>query len=455
MGSYLGIDLGTSFLKVAVLDLDRGEIRHVRRLPTPEPVAGLTANRCELDPAAVLAAVRRLIGDMLGDAPDAEGLVMCSQMHCVVLTDARGEALSNVITWKDQRVLDPSPRGSGNYFEVLLERLDPEDRQRVGGEVRVGLPVATLFWLAEEGRLPTGAYAASLPDFVLSNLCGVEPTTEATNAAAHGLLNLARNEWDHAIIAKLGLSSLRWPRLRPFGEVVGIAEVGGRRLRCFTPVGDQQCALAGAGLAEGELSLNISTGSQVSLLAREPRAGDFQVRPYFDGRYLQTIVQVPAGRSLALLVDLLTEIGRSANAGGPDPWDYIGQAVDRVKASDLEVDLAFYAGAMGHGGRIANIREDNCTVGHLFAAAFAAMAANYAACARRLSPAGDWQRVVFSGGLAQRFARLRREILSRLGDKEYRLCPSTEDTLLGLLTLARVCAGAPIRVGGPNGGAGW
>ena len=62
--------------------------------------------------------------------------------------------------------------------------------------------------------------------------------------------------------------------------------------------------------------------------------------------------------------------------------------------------------ALGDRGRIANIREDNCTVGHLFAAAFRAMAGNYAICADRLSPGRDWQRIVFSGGLAKRFARL-------------------------------------------------
>ena len=105
-----------------------------------------------------------------------------------------------------------------------------------------------------------------------------------------------RLDWDQEIIEKLGLSSLRWPRLRPFGERVGTAEIGGRRLDCFTPVGDQQCALAGADLREGELSLNISTGSQVSLLSKDPQGGDCQLRPYFDGRYLRTIVQVPAGR---------------------------------------------------------------------------------------------------------------------------------------------------------------
>jgi hypothetical protein len=223
--------------------------------------------------------------------------------------------------------------------------------------------------------------------------------------------------------------------------LVGIADIEGRRLDCFTPVGDQQCALAGVRLGEGELSLNISTGSQVSRLSREPHGGDYQVRPYFDGRWLRTIVQVPAGRALGLLVDLLTEIGRAGPGDGPDPWDYIEQAVKRVGESDLEVDLAFYAGALGDRGRIANIREDNFTVGHLFAAAFRTMADNYAACAERLSPGRDWQRVVFSGGLAQRFARLRREVLDRLSAREHRVCPSAEDTLLGLLTLAGECAG--------------
>jgi hypothetical protein len=96
---------------------------------------------------------------------------------------------------------------------------------------------------------------------------------------------------------------------------------------------------------------------------------------------------------------------------------------------------------MGSSGRIGNIREDNLTVGHLFAAAFRAMADNYAACARRLAPGGGWRRVVFSGGLAQRFSRLRREILGRLGGPDSRLCSSTEDTLLGLLALGRVCVG--------------
>ena len=179
---FIGLDLGTSSFKGAVLDLDRGTVAHVRRVPTPDPISGLPAGHHELDPCAVLIAVRRLLGELLTGAPDSSGLVLCSRMHCVVLTDRDGRPRSNIITWKDQR---------GAEIIQSLHRIANADEQRqLGRELRVGLPVTTLSWLRAEGLLQEGLIPASLPDFVLSQLCGTEPTTEATNAAAHGLFHL-------------------------------------------------------------------------------------------------------------------------------------------------------------------------------------------------------------------------------------------------------------------------
>jgi xylulokinase len=432
---FLGLDLGTTHCKGAVLDPARRTIAHFRRVPTPECVRGLPATRHELDPAAVLATVRELLAELLREAPDAAGLVMCSQMHGVVLIDDRGNPRSNVITWKDQRALEPPATGPGSVFDELTRLVTTEEQHQIGRELRVGLPITTLYCLRREHGELGALYPASVPDFVLAELCDTEPTTEPTNAAAHGLSHLDRGDWHRDLIAKLGLDGLRWPRVRTFGEVVGVAEIDGRRLTCFTPVGDQQCALVGAGLRERELSLNISTGSQVSLVTQERPRGDFLVRPYFDGQWLRTIVSVPAGRALGALVGLLTEIG----GGGGDPWDSIPRAVDAVPETDLEVDLSFFASLTGSRGRIANIREGNLTVGHLFAAAFRSMAANYARCAAVLSPDRDWDRVVFSGGLVRRFPRLRQEVLAALGNPPSRLSGSEEDTLEGLLALAGRC----------------
>jgi hypothetical protein len=91
---------------------------------------------------------------------------------------------------------------------------------------------------------------------------------------------------------------------------------------------------------------------------------------------------------------------------------------------------------MGEKGSIQNIRESNLTVGTLFRAAFANMAENYFACAERVWPERAWKNIVFSGGLGRKISLLRTLIQERF-QTGYRLCPMEEDSLLGLLVLAR------------------
>jgi hypothetical protein len=101
----------------------------------------------------------------------------------------------------------------------------------------------------------------------------------------------------------------------------------------------------------------------------------------------------------------------------------------------MHVNLAFFNSSCGDRGEIANVREQELTVGHLFRAAFQSMADHYYACALRLSPDQAWRNLVFSGGLAQKIDVLRELICAKFR-VEHRLCPTSEDTLLGLLALA-------------------
>jgi sugar (pentulose or hexulose) kinase len=105
----------------------------------------------------------------------------------------------------------------------------------------------------------------------------------------------------------------------------------------------------------------------------------------------------------------------------------------------MRVDLAFFDSACGDHGEIACIREAELTVGHLFRAAFQAMADNYHACALRLSPDRAWRNLVLSGGLAQ--IDILRQLIGKKFGCDYRLCPTTEDTLAGLLVLALAFTG--------------
>ena len=438
MTQFLGIDFGTTFVKGAVLDLDGMVLEHIRRMPAPAALPALPPRRHELDPAAVTAVVREMIESILPLAPRCAGIVMCTQMHSVVLVSPDGAALGNVATWLDQRVLDPHPAG-GTYFDVLAARLGPELRLTLGNELRPGLPIGTLFWLAERGELPSGATPLTLADFALAQLCGAGPGVEATNAAAAGAMDLVRGEWHTDALAAAGLGQLIWPPISVFTEPVGLYQAGGRSIPCYRPVGDAQCALAGAGIGQGELSINIATGSQVSLLRAAPLLGDFQSRPFFDGQALSTISGIPAGRALNVLVGLLGELAVARGVPVAESWPYLLQAAEAAPDSELSVQLGFFGGAEGDVGAIEGIREGNLTAGGLLRASLRQMAASYSQAALRLAPDRPWRQIVFSGGLAHQ-SRLLRDLIAARLNTPCRLAPA-EDTLSGLLALALVCAG--------------
>lgn len=434
---YLGLDIGSTFIKGGVLDLDAVSIEHIERLPFPEPVRGLDPSFREFDPAEILSVARAVLDRLLRHAPDATGIVMCVQMHSLVLLTPDGKPCSNVISWQDERALS----GEARSFDELKRRITPDEWRQLGNEPRPGVPLSFLFWMAQHGRLPTGKVTAScLPALIVSDLCRNAPRIDATNAHSCGALNVETMSWHRAVLEKLGIGALGWPEIVSQGAVLGDAQLGGKRLRVHPPVGDFQCAQAGAFVEDGELSINISTGSGVLRLTPNLEFGDFQTRPFFDDRWAKVITHIPGGRALAALLKLLGELASAEGIALHDPWDYILAETAKLTRTDLSIDPAFYFGATGDRGSFANVREENLTVGHVFLAAFEGMADNYAKFAHHVAPAGDWSRVVFSGGVAQKLPRLRELICERLGSA-HRIAASGEDTLLGLMTCAMAFSG--------------
>ncbi len=96
---YLGIDIGSSFIKGAVLDLEALTIGHVERLPFPEPLRGLPSGHREFSAAEIIANTQGLLQRLVSRAPDCAGVVMCSQMNSLVFLNRRGAPISDVITW--------------------------------------------------------------------------------------------------------------------------------------------------------------------------------------------------------------------------------------------------------------------------------------------------------------------------------------------------------------------
>lgn len=136
----------------------------------------------------------------------------------------------------------------------------------------------------------------------------------------------------------------------------------------------------------------------------------------------------------------MTELAQLQGKALDDPWPQIAQSAAQIGSNDLVVNLSFFDSVGGSSGAIANIREENLTVGHLFHAAFANMAGNYYQSALRIDANQPWRQLVFSGGLAQKITVLQ-QLIQQQFNRPTRLCPSAEDTMLGLLALGHVATG--------------
>jgi sugar (pentulose or hexulose) kinase len=120
---FIAIDLGSSFLKGAILDARERSLRSLRRLPFPDPIKDLPRGRAEYDPKMIVAEVKRLLSSLMEPAGRYEGLEICSQLSCLILTNSHGEAHSKLIGWRGQRVLQPHHSRDGSYDDVLQQTL--------------------------------------------------------------------------------------------------------------------------------------------------------------------------------------------------------------------------------------------------------------------------------------------------------------------------------------------
>ena len=438
--SFIGIDLGASFLKGAWLHPEQRKLGPVHREAFPGFQAGLPPKWREVACEDILAAVERLIERLIGaHGEPCAGLLLCGQMHGLFLAHEDGTAASNFISWQDSRCREIPAGGGASHYEVARAKLGPGLIAELGNEFRLGLPVATLFAMAQTGQLTPNTAPLALADFVAMRLTGCAPVTDATNAAAHGLLSVATRKWHTEALSALGLTGLRLPRIQTPFDPVGYCRLGHQEFPVYTPIGDQQAALLGAGLVLGEVSLNIATGSQVSAIVKTSEPGDWQLRPYPDGTWLRTVTHLPAGRALNPLIHLCSELAAAQGTPVQDPWGQIARLAELADPRDLTANLCFFPTPLGERGAITEIREDEISVGHLFRAAFRSMAENYALAARQVAGAG-WSRLVFSGGLVQKLPVLQGEILQRLGSA-HRFAAHSEDTLMGLLGMsARIAA---------------
>lgn len=192
----LGIDVGTTYCKAVVFDVDGRERSH-SRARTPWNAVGTGA---EIDPSALVRTVQHAAGEAIagGPAGAVAAVGIAGMGETGVLVDARGRPLGPAIAWHDVRGTDEARA---------------IDRELGGREFasHTGLPASALCSLAKLRwqrahleRFETAVRWLGIPEWVARSL-GAPDVAELSLASRTGLLELGPRAWWSRAVDWLGV----------------------------------------------------------------------------------------------------------------------------------------------------------------------------------------------------------------------------------------------------------
>lgn len=256
----LGIDIGSSSVKVALVDADSGKnILSLHEPPNEMEILALHGNWAEQDPELwweyVCKAIKRVIAQTNIDATKISGIGISYQMHGLVVVDKAGKALRNSIIWCDSRAVEIGDKA----FEDLGDEFCAEHLLNSPGN----FTASKLKWVKEnEPEIYKNVYKYMLPgDYIAYKLTGAITTTK--NGLSEGIL------WDYkedavadALLDYYGIDKALTPTIVDNFESQGLTNAKGAA-ETGLPVGVSVNYRAGD-QANNALSLNVFNPGEVA-----------------------------------------------------------------------------------------------------------------------------------------------------------------------------------------------
>jgi xylulokinase len=296
---YLGIDLGTSGVKIVLVDEVQRVVAQASaalQLSRPRPLWS------EQDPEdwwrATESAVALLRRSHAAELVAVRAIGLSGQMHGATLLDDGDRVLRPAILWNDGR--------SGDACRELERRL-PEVSEITGNTVMPGFTAPKLVWVAQhEPRVFERTARVLLPkDWLRLRLTG-EHASEMSDASGTLWLDVGARRWSDAVLEATGLGPEAMPVLFEGSEPTGtlrpeLAQAWniGEGVVVAGGAGDQAAGAVGAGVVEpgqGFLALGTSGVTFVAgaRFAPNPGAGVHAFCHALPGRWHQMSVILSA-----------------------------------------------------------------------------------------------------------------------------------------------------------------
>lgn len=311
MKYVIGVDLGTSAVKVLLVD-QKGAV--VREISKSYPLIQEKSGYSEQDPEEwvkkTTEALWELVADFQGQATDIEGISFSGQMHGLVLLNEDKKVLRNAILWNDTRTTE--------QCEQIYDTVGKEKLLAITKNVALeGFTLPKILWVKQyERAIFEKARHFLLPkDYLRYRMTG-EIHMDCSDAAGTLLLDIAKKEWSTELCQQFGISTSICPPLvessdfigtitKEFAKTTGLSE----GTKVFAGGADNACGAIGAGiLSPGKTLCSIGT-SGVVLSYEETKNRDFQGKVHYfnhskENAYYTMGVTLAAGYSLGWFKDV-------------------------------------------------------------------------------------------------------------------------------------------------------
>ena len=283
MKYVIGVDLGTSAVKILLVNQDGNVTREVSKpLNLIQERTGYSEQNPEEWVHQTIAGLSEIMNDFDGNPEAIEGISFSGQMHGLVLLDENDDVLRPAILWNDTRTTQECE----DIYEVVGKERLLEITKNPALE---GFTLPKILWVKKnEPELFSKVDKFVLPkDYLRYKLTG-KLQMEYSDAAGTLLLDVSNKKWSAELCDKLGIDiNICPPLIESYAETGNITKNYALKTglmestRIFAGAADNACGAIGSGILEdGKTLCSIGT-SGVVLSYEDSDDKDFQGKVHY------------------------------------------------------------------------------------------------------------------------------------------------------------------------------
>lgn len=342
----IGIDIGTTSICLVLYDQEGGRIQESVSAPNCFLEGGFRQ-----DADRIVSVVREKLDWLLAQDAGVDAIGVSAQMHGILYADQKGRAVSPYYTWKE------------TCGRKLIEGMEAAEwlSRKTSYPMYSGYGTVTHLVLDKMGEIPADAVCmVNIGDYLVMQLCGLSKTrTDCSIAASFGGFNLSAGAFDLDVLKAAGVDIKYYPQVAAGHGAVGCY----RKIPVMPAIGDNQASFyAAAGEDSSVISINVGTGSQVSVMdTRLESIQTGEIRPFTGQGYLYVQASVNGGKvyeKLAAFFEETVELFAGAKVDAYEKMTALGMDAEETT---LVVTPSLY-GARGTGesfGSVQNLTEEN------------------------------------------------------------------------------------------------